>query len=78
MTDLMIAQQIAQQIAEGDKSTAAIIVAIGGCGPHVLHILDSQPGRVWNPRRTQWHPWLRQVRNSSTARIFDAINNKGE
>ena len=73
-TDTRAAAAIAQQIADGDKSPAAIIVAIRGCGPHVWHILDSRPGAIHTPRLEQWHPWLRRVRNSTD--IFAAINHK--
>ena len=70
------AEQIARQIAEGDKTASAILGAIRGCGPLVWLILDSQPRTVWGLRSDEWHPYLRQIRNAPTHRIFDAINQR--
>lgn len=75
-TPAEVAEAVAGAIAASDKSPAAIIDAVRGCGPLVWHILDSRPGDVYSPARGEWHPFLRQVRNSSRdgRRLFAAIS----
>lgn len=61
-----VAQRIAQVVDDNpdpDKRARGIIKAVRGCGCAAWHILDEQPGRIWEPSRHAWHPFLRQVRN---------------
>ncbi len=58
------AELVARAIADGDKSPAAITDAVRGCGADVWHLLDAKPGAIWAVPRGEWHPYLRQVRNS--------------